>query len=598
VTISRWHFIYRIASLINITRKVSPVLFTAMILLYGLAAVMPLASMYITKLVIDTIVAIVQNRSDYSTGLFWLILQAVVGLLVFIVGMVQQIAIKRYSQKVSFYFQHEILNKSSSIPFIYFDNAQTYETITRARNSGGEVFSLFTTLFELVKNSITVCGYLALLSTVHWLLPVAMIVLAIPSLYFHIKLGNKRYLQVVEQTSASRRAGYLYNILLGRDVAKEIRVFGHHHYLIDMWRKLYWENADAQYHLEKKAGGVNLVINCIRDISSVLFIAVLLWLATKGTLTIGDYYMFTQGISLSLVLVNNISDNLARIRTNVLFMTDYFELMEYQEESAVAKEDIEETKRLAVMSKITVDHISFAYPNQKDLTLNNISFNIFPGEKIAIVGSNGAGKSTLVKCLMGLYPVSSGELYIDSIPISVIDRKKLRHKFSVIFQDYVHYLLTVRENIALGKVERLDDAEAIRQVAATSGADEFISKLQNGWETEVGAGFFGGQELSGGQWQKIALSRALFKDAEIIILDEPTAALDPIAEADLLRKFVDIAKNKTAIFITHRLGSCKSVDRILVLKDGRLVEEGSHQQLMDMDGEYAYMFRSQAQWYV
>lgn len=586
----------KLGSLLATLWRVSPFLFLFNAMFYCIQACLPLATMYITKLVLDVIADIIQQRASYEDGIWLLLLQVIVGLAAFAAGTVQQILNKRLNQKISFYYQKELLNKSVKISFTYFDDHATYETINRARSTAGEAFSICMTLFEIAKNAITITGYLVLLISIHWMLPIAMVLLTIPSLYLHLKIGTKRYGQFVNQTPVERRVSYLYHTLLGRDVAKEVRVFGHDQYLMDRWGQLYWKNADEQYQLEKKAGGIHLVINSIRDVSSAIFIAGLLWFTTKGSLSIGDYYMFSQGITFSLGLVNTIADSLARVRTSSLFFSDFYAFMNYQEEAAAASDH---SKVPAPGDHhILADQICFAYPNRSEFVLRNISFQIQAGEKVAIVGSNGAGKSTLVKCLLGLYPVTSGNIYLDSVCLRDIDRRLLQRKFSVIFQDFVQYYLTVRENIAVGDIHRIQDEYAMRKASETSGADKVISKLPNGWDTEVGIGYLGGQELSGGQWQKIALSRALIKDADIIILDEPTAALDPVAEADLLEKFIDMAQDKTAIFITHRLGSCKKVDRILVLKDGELVEEGNHEELMRRNGEYARMFQAQAQWYV
>nr|WP_225445708.1 ABC transporter ATP-binding protein [Paenibacillus arenosi] len=246
---------------------------------------------------------------------------------------------------------------------------------------------------------------------------------------------------------------------------------------------------------------------------------------------------------------------------------------------------------------IQAQEITFQYPNSTQSILKDISLQIKPGQRVAIVGHNGAGKSTLVKCLIGLYTPQEGTVMYDGVPIIELDPTTYRQRITAVFQDYMQYQLSVRENIGFGQLNHIDNEEELIEAARKSGLGGWVLEQSQGVDTPLGVMFEGGQELSQGQWQKIALSRAFFRDAEIVVLDEPTASMDPMAEAELFRLFSSLTANKISLMVSHRLGSCKHADLILVLDQGRVIEQGNHRELMQMGGLYATMFHAQAELY-
>lgn len=246
---------------------------------------------------------------------------------------------------------------------------------------------------------------------------------------------------------------------------------------------------------------------------------------------------------------------------------------------------------------IAINNVSFQYDGASRPALDGITFTIHAGEKIAIVGDNGAGKSTLAKVLLGLYKPSSGDIAVDGIPYSQLKADNLRSNVSAIFQDFVQYPFPVWENIGLGQVSELNNRSRLQSSSIQANTISFINKLPQEWDTVLGVHFDGGHELSYGQWQRIALNRAFYRNFEMIVLDEPTASLDPMTESAIFENLMSLTNDKTAVFITHRLGSCRFADRIIVLKHGQLVENGDHDTLMHLNGEYAAMFRKQASWY-
>lgn len=320
----------------------------------------------------------------------------------------------------------------------------------------------------------------------------------------------------------------------------------------------------------------------------------LVWLGYKGSLTVGHYVSLTQALVQIEGMISGLGRNIAGIYEESLFVNEVLNYLELEtEESGEKKIKFPEPLR----GGIEVFDLAFAYTSQSPPVLKGVNFRVRPGEKIAIVGENGAGKSTLVKCLLGLYIPDSGTIRFDGIDIRDIEKDSMRANVSAVFQDFISYQLTARENIAMGQVSKISDDAAIMEAADKAGAGELIRRLPQGIDTELGPLFDNGYELSGGQWQKIALSRAFMKDAQVVILDEPTAAPDPKAEAEVYDNFTRLYEGKTTIMISHRLSSCRHADRIIVLRDGKIIEEGNHDELIRREGEYAQMFTSQAKRY-
>jgi ATP-binding cassette subfamily B protein len=311
-------------------------------------------------------------------------------------------------------------------------------------------------------------------------------------------------------------------------------------------------------------------------------------------LTLGQYVALAEAFTAANGQLMSISSNLALIYQNVLFSREIFTFLELTEDSQPPG-TLSPPKRMK--KGIEADNIAFLYPGSPNPVIQNIHLRIDPGQKVAIVGDNGAGKSTLVKCLLGLYSLSNGSITYDGIDIRDLDPSELRKRVTAVFQDYVRYQCTVRENIGFGDVDRLHDDSWLEAAAAQSGSDEVIEGLKDRFEAMLGPTFDGGRELSQGQWQRIAISRAYFRDADIVILDEPTASMDPITEAAIFENFLRIAEGKTTILISHRLGICKAVDVIFVMKNGQIIERGTHEELLRLGGEYHRMFQLQSKWY-
>jgi ABC-type multidrug transport system fused ATPase/permease subunit len=310
-----------------------------------------------------------------------------------------------------------------------------------------------------------------------------------------------------------------------------------------------------------------------------------LLLVIRGQISIG---VFGASITAFASLQNGMKTflmSIGRFPEWLAYAGDYYNFLDMPDEADGG------TKYTGLRERITIEQVSFKYPNAETFALHNINLVIRRGEKIAVLGENGSGKTTLSKILLGLYPSGEGRVCYDGVPVESLEKNSFYAKTSAIAQDFVTYYLSIRENIALSDVSRLQDDEGIHAALRSAGAEDF-GTLDDTLGRE-----FGGRELSGGQWQKLAIARGLFRNSEFILLDEPTSALDPLIETEILTHFINAARDKTAFIISHRVGLCKLVDRIIVMKDGQIAEDGTHDELLAANGEYSRLYKAQAQWY-
>ncbi|MBP1993579.1 ABC transporter ATP-binding protein [Paenibacillus eucommiae] len=574
----------------------APYLLLTLIILQLIAALIPMFQLFITKELINRVTLAFSEGSDsIDKVIFILICQ--LGLHVTNIG---QDSAKRYvelqiNNRMSLHYNELISRKATGIPLNMLEQPEYYNQLQRI-SSGGEIrgIKIITALLQVAQNLITIIGYIVILASFHWMLCVGMLILIAPSLFYHIRAGNSRYFQLINQTPLGRKSRYLSTLLRSREVAKEIRIFGLTSYLLSFWKEIFKLHSREKLELERTLSLSKLSIELFIGFATTCISGFLVWLGIQGRLTLGHFVALTQTIASTQALMQNTAFNIALIYENSLYTQDLMNFLELNEDSESASSY---SFPVPFTKGIKVEELTFKYPNKEHLALDNVSFSIKTGEKIAIVGENGSGKSTLVKCLLGLYKLEKGCIMYDERNLSLMDKYSFRQHVTAVFQDFAQYHLSLRENIGFGKIEHIED-EALLQAAATkAGVDEIVTKLPNGYDTQLGPTFLDGHELSHGQWQKVAISRAFFRNFEVIILDEPTASLDPVTEAAIFERLSELTEGKTVIYISHRLGVCKTADRIVVMKQGRLIEQGTHTELIQENGEYKKMFQMQAQWY-
>ncbi|WP_410771420.1 ABC transporter ATP-binding protein [Fontibacillus sp. BL9] len=563
------------------------------ILIKILQVLIPLYQVYLTTQLIDRIGLVFLGKIQWEHAFIIILIQTMLTYLDYFLTNINRLFLIIMSQRMSYYFDYNIIVKSSSVPFLLFEKEDYYKQKELTHGHSDRAIRFVNNLLDIIKNFMTILGYTGILISIHWTLVSGIIITVIPFLILNMRISKWKYELTYGQTNSVRRSSFLMSLLTDRNSAKEIRLYELFPFLSAKWSKLYWERARQLIQLNKKVTYATMGIDGFRTVLGFMVSGLLLWLGVIGKMTIGQYVALPQAILKTQSNIESIATKFSGIYEDAMYIKHYFEFLDLPEEKTEAQI---QNFEVPLQQGILVKDLSFSYPGNP-VALNAISFSIKPGETVAIVGENGSGKTTLIKCLLGLYNSYEGEIHYNGIELKQIRVSSLRRHVSAVFQDFVQYPLSVKENIALGDTDKINDNDLIMRAAEKSGADQFIRYLKNGYDTDLGPYFTGGQDISYGQWQKIAISRAFMRDAEVLILDEPTASLDPKAEEAIFERLMDISKGKTSIFISHRLGSCRKADRILVMQRGQLTESGSHEELMKLNGEYAQMFYKQAKWY-
>ena len=490
-------------------------------------------------------------------------------------------------EKGTAYFRMELYEKLSRLPLISFENAEILNQKERAEKAVNdeELSSNFNHTLRFASSAIAVVSVAAVLTHYNfWLLPLSLLSV-LPYLIARLIRGKEFHHVKSMQAKKTRLQTYLWGLFTTKQTAKEMRVMGFDGYITEKWRNTRDEVNEELWAVQKKDALSLLWCDIIRIIGYFISIAVVLMLVLRGDVSLG---VFGAAITAFLSLQNNMKgflSDLGRIPEQLAYADDYYKFLDMPEK---ADKTIDYP---GLQNEIALDNICFRYPNSDKYALKSLKLAIHKGKKVAILGENGSGKTTLSKVLLGLYPPESGHVLYDGKSVETYSKASFYSSISAIAQDFVSYNLTLRENVAISDLSKMNNETAIKSALADVGIDNDMSL-----DTVMGREF-GGKELSGGQWQKLAIARGLFKDSELIILDEPTSALDPLIETDILSKFINAAEGKTALIISHRVGLCKMVDRIIVMKDGEIVEDGTHESLLPLGGEYTRLYEAQAKWY-
>jgi ATP-binding cassette subfamily B protein len=403
------------------------------------------------------------------------------------------------------------------------------------------------------------------------------------------------YAKNFRQTPMRRQLDYLRVLGGSKEAAKELKLFGLKNFLTERFTRLsdqiYEENI-ALSRSKLRMGALLSTIGTMGYYSAYVFV---IWRTVAGAMTIGTLFFLTGAIQQASSNIEQIFSTLAAIGDQALFLTDLLAFFDMKP-TIQSKPNALPAPR-PILRGIEFRNVSFSYPGGARLVLDHINFQLHVPERLALIGENGQGKTTIVKLITRLYDPTDGQILLDGIDLREYDLEDLHHEIGVIFQDFMRYEMTARENIAVGRVEEINNLELLRTAAQKSMADETIGRLSQGYEQMLGRRFDHGVDLSGGEWQKIALARAYLRDAQLLILDEPTAALDARSEFEVFHRFSELTAGKMALFISHRFSTVRSADRILVLENGRIVEEGTHTQLASLGGRYAEMFEMQASSY-
>jgi ATP-binding cassette subfamily B protein len=489
-----------------------------------------------------------------------------------------------------------VIDVSTRIDLLAFESPEFYDRLQRARAQGQfRALQTVNGLLGIVGSAVTAIGIVAALVALQPLLLPFVLVGYVP-LWIVATLNTRDLYEFTRgMTPGDRQRYYLQNILMGRNAAKEVRAFNLARFLRRRYDRLYDERIVELRRLARRRTGRSLLGSLTSSAVTVGTIAMLSWLYVSNRMSLAAAGAAVFGLYQLANQLRTIHFSATSLYEATLFIRDYtsFLALEPEVESAEGKRPAP-----ASFERLTVEGVSFTYPESDRPAVDGVSLEIRKGEIVALVGENGSGKTTLAKMLAGLYRPERGQIRWDDVDLAEVDPDELRRSVAVIFQDFERYLLPARENVGLGRQERIDDLAAVIEAATRADAHEFLAELPEGYETMLGREFSGGYDLSIGQWQRVALARAFFRDAPFVILDEPTASLDARAESNLFARMHELLRGRSVVLISHRFSSVRSADRIYVMHEGRVVEEGSHEELMAAEGLYAELFTLQARAYV
>jgi len=563
-------------------------------LLSVLRSVFPLLLVWLLKGVIDAITkASSAGESTTIENVLWpVIALAVIWFLDEASSDFSNYVRKKQSLKLEVYMYGLLHSKAIKLDLINFERPDYFDCLTRAsREAPWRPNNILNNLVSIVRALLSLLLMAGLILTLHWTLALLLIVANIPGIWLRLHYADLLYNFQRQQTPEARKSAYFSWLLTGDRPSREIRLFGLGNYFIDLFRKSFLKQKEEEIDIIRKRTLIELISNLFK--SSALLVT-LLFIASQtitGKISLGEMAMFLVAFRQGMIYIKDLFGSLAGLYEDGLFIGDTFEFLNLKE-NITAKEPV--TVPLSLQKNIIVENLSFTYPGNNLSTINNVSFEIKKGEVIALVGPNGAGKSTLVRLLCRLYDPDSGDVLYDGNNIRNMDPEGYRKLFSVVFQDFMLYNLTVEENIRMGNIDSSKSDERIKAAAVTTGVHNLIDSLPDGYNTVIGNLFDDSRELSWGEWQKIALARALFREAPVLILDEPSSALDADTEYDIFSRFREIVKGRTSILISHRFTNVSLADRIIVLDKGAIAETGTHDELMKRGGMYYTMFTKQS----
>ena len=572
------------------------------ILLRVIRASLPLAMLYVGKLIIDEIVRIsviasgpaVENP-DMSIVTVYVFIE--LGLAVFSDLLGRGIALldSLLGDLVSHEISLRLMHQSARLDLECFEDSDFYDKLERARRQASSRILLMSQVLTQLQDSITVFFLAAALITFNaWLLLLLAITL-VPAFLGETHFNSQSYSLMYGWTQERRELDYLRFAGASDETAKEVKIFGLSDFFGSRYKKLAGEYYRANRDLSTRRAAWGGLLSMVGSFGYYTAYAVIIYRTVYGELSLGDL-TFLSGSFLRLrSLMEAILIRFSSIADSALYLRDLFDFLEM--EPRIISIDNSLPFPVTIRKGFTFENVGFRYPQMKQWVLRDVSFTLHPGEKLALVGENGAGKTTLVKLLTRLYDPVEGRIMLDGHDLRKYNLDGLRDAVGVIFQDYVKYHLTATENIAVGLIDERNNETRIKEAARQSLADKVIENLPNGYQQMIGRWFKQGTNLSGGEWQKIAIARAYMRDAQLLILDEPTASLDARAENEVFRRFVELTFDKCAVLISHRFSTVRMADRIVVLHEGKLLEHGTHDELLAVGGRYSELFQMQAAGY-
>jgi ATP-binding cassette subfamily B protein len=561
-----------------------------------LASLLPVVLLWITKLIIDGIVHAVSTHQPVQPRFWWLVatefsLAVLTSVLTRAIDYSDSLLADKYTRHVSI----RVMDHAAGLDLTAYEDPVFYDRLERARVQATDRLGMIQAIGRLIQQAITTLTLsVSIMLFSPWLM-LLLIAGVVPAFIGESHFAFLGYAKNFRQTPIRRQLDYLRILGGSKEAAKELKLFGLRDFLRERFTRLSDEIYKENVALSRRrliAGSLLSVVGTMGYYSAYVFV---IWRTVNGALTIGTLTFLAGAILQASSNLQQIFSTLASIADQALFLTDLLAFFEMRP-TIRSKPNALPAPRPMIRGFEFRD-VSFCYPGSSRAILDHMNFQLRHGERVALIGENGQGKTTIVKLITRLYDPSDGQILLDGVDLREYDLDDLHREMSVIFQDFVRYEMTARENIAVGCVEEIDNLELLQTAARKSMADSTVGRLPRRYEQMLGRRFDQGVDLSGGEWQKVALARAYLRDAQLLILDEPTAALDARSEFEVFRRFAELTAGKTALFISHRFSTVRMADRIVVLDNGRIIEDGSHDQLASLGGRYAEMFEMQASSY-
>jgi ATP-binding cassette, subfamily B, bacterial len=593
----RWR--ERVAALRNIPPvlrmvwEAAPKVIVSSLVCRVIAALLPLAVLAVTSVIIGDIAGFTAHQRNLRPIFWWLValefvLASLAGILVRLINFCDIVLADKYSRHIS----TKIMEHASRLDLTSFEDPLFYDKMERARVQGTDRIVMIQStglLIQQVVTAVSLAGSILFFSP--WIL-VALVVCVVPAFLGETHFAFMGYSLNFRQTPAKREMEYLRVLGGSKETAKELKLFGLGSFLVGRYKKLSDALHTQNAGLAKRRLVVGALLTLLGTVGYYGSYAFVIYQTVTGVLTMTALVLMTGAIAGASSNIQAVFSTFSTIADQALFITDLLDFFAVQPQ-VFSKPNALPAPR-PVRQGFEFQDVSFAYPGQTRLVLSNVSFHLERSERLALVGENGQGKTTIVKLLTRLYDPTGGQILLDGVDLREYDLEDLWKEVGVIFQDFMRYDLTAAENIAIGRIEDKENIFRLRSAAQKSLAEQVIRKLPKGYEQILGRRFEGGVDLSGGEWQKMALARAYLRDAQLLILDEPTAALDARSEHEVFQRFAELTKGRMALLISHRFSTVKMADRILVLENGRIAEQGNHNQLLSNNGRYAEMFELQA----
>lgn len=563
-------------------------------------ALLPASQAWVGKLIVDAVVTAINTQAGAMAGLSAVLpllgLELILLVTQAINGQVRSLAEHILHARLNLSINTRIIRKALDLDLAHFENAEYYDKLQNARREADwRGLQIVNGGFYLIQNAATLLSYGVLLIRFSPWLALILFIATIPAFLAQSHFAELHFRVLSWRAPEFRRLSYLEHLLTDYDAVKEVKLFGLGETLLGRYADLFWKFLSEDQAIAIRRSAASMGLGLIATLSYYGSYAWIVWRAVGSLITLGDMTLYLGIFRASQNMFEALFYGVSDLYENGLFMSNLFAFLELKPQMVISDKPRRVPTRL--VEGIEFREVSFRYDGQESWALRGVSLKIGKGEKVALVGPNGAGKTTIIKLLTRLYDPTEGQVLLDGVDMREYDLVEVRQRIGVIFQDFVRYHLAAAENVGFGQIDQLENRPRIVGAAQKSGAHALISSLPNGYDTTLGRWFHRGRDLSGGEWQKIALGRAFMRDCDVLVLDEPTAALDAENELMVFQQFRELTEDRMAVLISHRFSTVRMADRIYVIENGGVSEQGTHEHLLALGGTYARLFTMQAESY-